>query len=138
MRSSQVVLALAFCPFLLTCRAQDVSRSELAQILNFELQAVERTGGAPLGWKGGPPGTIFADDKTVHSGKWSARLDRDSSSSGQFSTITIGIPVDFTGRRIELRRPTGFLLGADGNSLVFRVQHRGNIDGVHTLWVKAN
>jgi hypothetical protein len=32
---------------------------------------------------------------------------------------------------------TGYLLGAEGNSLVFHVQHTGNIDGVHTLWFKA-
>jgi hypothetical protein len=35
-------------------------------------------------------------------------------------------------------QPTGFLLGADGHSLVFRVQRTGNFDGVHTLWFKAD
>lgn len=35
-------------------------------------------------------------------------------------------------------QPTGYLLGAEGNSLVFRVQHKGNIDGVHTLWFKVD
>jgi hypothetical protein len=35
-------------------------------------------------------------------------------------------------------QPTGFLLGAEGNSLVFRVRHTGNIDGVHTLWFKVD
>jgi hypothetical protein len=28
----------------------------------------------------------------------------------------------------------GFLLGAEGNSLAFRVRHTGNMDGVHTVW----
>jgi len=32
---------------------------------------------------------------------------------------------------------TGFLLGAEGNSLVFEVQRKGSVDGVHTLWFKA-
>jgi hypothetical protein len=35
-------------------------------------------------------------------------------------------------------QPTGFLLGAEGHSLVFRVRSTGNFDGVHTLWFKAD
>jgi hypothetical protein len=84
-----------------------VGRTELAVFLNFEVQ---QASGAPLGWAGGPAGTLFADDKIVHGGKWSARLERDSEGSSNFSTITIGIPIDFAGRGIELR---GFLKTED-------------------------
>lgn len=33
---------------------------------------------------------------------------------------------------------SGFLLGADGNSLVFDVRRKGSVDGVHTVWFKAD
>jgi C-terminal processing protease CtpA/Prc len=103
MGCTRLRFAIAFSFLPVICPAQGVRRSELAQILNFESQ---RTEGFPRGWGGGPRETIFADNNIVHSGKWAARLDRDAESAGKFSTITIGIPVDFTGTRIELR---GFL-----------------------------
>ncbi len=49
-----------------------------------------------------PTNTLFADNQTVHSGKWSARLERGPSSEGMFS-ITIGIPADAAGKTIEYR-----------------------------------
>ncbi len=87
----------------LVCSAQNVKRSELAPLLNFETGQI---GGVPHGWGGGPAKTIFTDDKIVHRGKWAARLERDASSPDRFSTITLGIPIDFTGASIEFR---GFL-----------------------------
>src|ERR1700738_5298659 len=47
------------------------------------------------GWGGGPAGTVFVDDKIVHGGKWSARIERNAASPNQFSTLTKAIPVDF-------------------------------------------
>ncbi|MFZ0803318.1 MAG: S41 family peptidase [Terriglobales bacterium] len=64
----------------------------------------------PGGWGGGPAGTIFADDKVVHGGRWSARIERRVNSPSQFSTITKSIPIDFSGATIELR---GFLRTED-------------------------
>ena len=80
----RLLFSAAFSCLLLTCQAQGVNRSELAQILNFE---VEQTGSMPRGWGGGPPETIFLDDKIVHSGKWAVRLQRDASSSSTNSGI---------------------------------------------------
>jgi hypothetical protein len=60
----------------------------------------------PVGWSGGPPGTIFVDDKLVHGGRWSARIERHSDSAGISSALTKSIPIDFSGTTIELR---GFL-----------------------------
>ena len=57
----------------------------------------------PGGWQGGPPGTIFADDKVVHGGHWSARIERHAESPNGFSTITKSIPIDFSGTSMELR-----------------------------------
>ncbi len=63
-------------------------------------------GGKPLGWAGGPDGTLFLDDKIVHGGKSSARIERNASSPNNFSTYTKSLPIDFTGSSLELR---GFL-----------------------------
>ena len=69
----------------------------------------------PGGWGGGPPGTIFADDKIVHRGLLSARIERNADSPSNFSTITQSIPMDFSGTTIELR---GFLRTEDMSDFV--------------------
>src|SRR5712691_7763858 len=97
------LLALALSSVPLFCQAPSVNRTELAEVLNFE---AGQKGGPPRGWGGAPRETLFTDDKIVHSGKLAARLERDKTSPGNFSSITIGFPIDFTGTRLELR---GFL-----------------------------
>ena len=57
----------------------------------------------PRGWSGGPRETLFLDEKAGPNGKQAARLQRDTRSSNQFSSLTTGIPADFTGTQIELR-----------------------------------
>jgi len=100
------------------CQAQDADsggstdRSGLAAILSFE---TEHAGGSPGGWGGGPPGTIYVDGKVVHSGRWSARIERNTASPGGFSTITKSLPTDFAGTTIELR---GFLRTEDVSDFV--------------------
>jgi hypothetical protein len=86
--------ALLLALFPLVAHTQPVKRSELASILNFEAGP---SGNQPRGWGGGPMSTIFSDDKTVHSGKWAARLERDGSSPNEFTTITARLPIDFSG-----------------------------------------
>jgi C-terminal processing protease CtpA/Prc len=93
-------------------KAPDHSASDLAAALAFEIQPV---GGMPGGWGGGPSGTIFADDKVVHGGRWSARIERHPDSSNKFSTITKSIPVNFSGKTVELR---GFLRTEDVSDFV--------------------
>jgi len=66
--------------------AQSTDRSDLLKILSFEAQP---KGGMPGGWAGGPPGTIFADDKVVHGGRWSARIQREADSPSDFSVLTV-------------------------------------------------
>jgi hypothetical protein len=89
-----------------------MNRAELEAALSFEAPP---DGGVPGGWGGGPPGTIFADDKVVHGGRWSARIERRSDNPSDFSTITKIIPMDFSGSTVELR---GFLCTEDVSEFV--------------------
>jgi C-terminal processing protease CtpA/Prc len=91
---------------------QAIDHSTLAAALAFEAEPV---GAAPGGWGGGPPGTIFADDKVLHSGRWSARIERHLDSPSTFSSITKSIPIDFSGQNIEFR---GFLRTEDVSEFV--------------------
>jgi C-terminal processing protease CtpA/Prc len=77
--------------------------SELERILAFE---VTHTGTTPEGWGGGPPATLHTDSTIVHSGTWSARIERETASEGGFSSLTNSIPIDFGGQMLEIR---GFL-----------------------------
>ena len=78
-------------------------RSGLEAALGFE---VPPTGNMPRGWVGGPPGTIFVDDKVVHSGRWAARIERQAGSPRDFSVLTKFLEMNFSGVTVELR---GFL-----------------------------
>jgi hypothetical protein len=80
--------------------AQTRTRQDLAEILGFENG---HPGAFPAGWGGGPTDTIFTDDQVVHSGKYAARIERSSSSSATFSTVTTGIPRDFAGKTLVWR-----------------------------------
>ncbi len=62
------------------------------------------------GWRGGPAATLSPDAQIVHGGKWSARIERDAASEGDFSALTTSIPMDFGGKDLELR---GFLRTQD-------------------------
>jgi hypothetical protein len=103
------LLALVYATLALVCQAQEIKpqkpsdRSMLDAVLSFEAPPA---GDMPGGWSGGPPGTIFADDKIVHNGKWAARIERAADSPGEFSTIAGSLEMDFSGATIELR---GFL-----------------------------
>jgi C-terminal processing protease CtpA/Prc len=109
----------------------------LASLLGFEDGA---DGRAPRGWHGGPAGTLFADDKVVHGGKWAARLTRDASSPERSSRINQSLPIDFTGSTVELR---GYLKtdsvsdfaalwlkeDADGSSVAFDNMRKKTLTG---------
>ncbi|MBZ5623746.1 MAG: hypothetical protein LAQ69_34355 [Acidobacteriia bacterium] len=88
----------------LLCRAQAPNQAPgLAAILSFE---TDHPGGSPGGWNSNPPGSVVADDKIVHDGHWSARIERPAGSAGSLSGILKSIPMDFAGKRLEMR---GFL-----------------------------
>jgi C-terminal processing protease CtpA/Prc len=126
------------------CQAQDAGKladhAGLAKALSFE---TEHPGGAPAGWGGGPSGTLFVDDKVVHGGRWSARLERDANSPDGFSKITKALPMDFGGRKIEFRgylrtenvsQFAGLWLREDdenGSSVAFDNMHDKAVKGTH-------
>jgi hypothetical protein len=93
--------------------AKPPDHSELATALAFE--SPTPAGAIPANWGGGPPGTIFADDKVVHGGHLSARIERHADSPNNFSTITKSIPMDFSGAKVELR---GYLRTEDVSEFV--------------------
>ncbi|HLJ45720.1 MAG TPA: S41 family peptidase [Bryobacteraceae bacterium] len=77
------------------------TRQNIATILGFENNT--RAGVFPNGWSGNSTVGIATDDQSVHSGKYSCRLDRTATSTLSFSTITQDIPIDFTGNTIQWR-----------------------------------
>ena len=93
--------------------------ADIIKLLSFE---DEHSGSMPAGWSGTPAATIAADDTVVHAGEWSVRLQRDSKSPQRASTIAKSIPVDFTGRQVELR---GYLRTED-------------VSGYAGLWLRVD
>ena len=79
---------------------QALNRRNVANILGFENG---QAGAFPAGWSGSPAITVVIDDKAVHGGRYSARIERTSASANQFTTVNAVIPVDFTGKTIEWR-----------------------------------
>jgi len=82
----------------ISCLAQNTP--DLARILSFE---AEHTGSFPAGWSGNPRETIAVDDKVVHGGKWSVRLERGPNAQEKFSTLIKGMPIDFAGKTVVWR-----------------------------------
>jgi C-terminal processing protease CtpA/Prc len=91
------------------CHAQhadvppDSPRLHLQDALSFEAPP---TGSLPGGWGGAPRERLFSDGEVVHSGKRAARLERPAGGSDPVTVLTMAIPMDFSGKEIELR---GFL-----------------------------
>lgn len=116
-----------------------IAKPPLASLLGFE-DGVDVD--APRGWTTSPKGTVFADEKVVHGGKWSARMQRDGSSAGTFSRVSHSLPVDFEGKEIELH---GYLKtedvsefaglwvreDADDDTVAFSNMHEQNVKGTH-------
>lgn len=67
-------------------------------------------------------GGIVTDDQVVHSGKYSASIERNASSLAAFSTLTTTIPLDFAGKTIEWR---GFIKWE-------------NVGGFVALWLRED
>src|SRR5678815_3520459 len=87
------LLAMSF-----SCSA--TSRAEPEPVLGFE-----RTDSSSVlpHWRGWPDGTTFLDSTTVHEGRWSGRIERSGASPSTFSSFAVDVPIEFTGRTLELR-----------------------------------
>ena len=105
-----------------SCSAQmpptPIDRANFTKILGFEN---ERNGDKPGGWNFDQPSTVFNDDKIVHSGHWSARLERNAL-IGEGSAISRSISWEFSGKSIEMR---GFL-------------RTENVTGFAGLWMRQD
>ncbi|HSS96957.1 MAG TPA: S41 family peptidase [Terriglobales bacterium] len=109
----KLAFALVFVVCAVNIRAQDQKQPPaLSQILGFE---IEPKGSVPGGWYGTPPETISADATIVHGGRWSAHIDRNATSTNDFSTLTNSIPVNFSGNTIKL---SGFIRTEDVSGFV--------------------
>jgi C-terminal processing protease CtpA/Prc len=93
--------------------------SAQTEVLNFE---APHTGTLPSGWSISHPAATSLDGEIVHDGKWSLRIERTADTSGQFSVITKGLPVEFEGKAIELR---GFI-------------RRENVTGYAGMWLRQD
>ncbi len=129
---SRFLLALMLAAL---CRAQNTPALE--RILNFE---AEHTGDAPTGW-GLNNASVALDDQVVHGGNWAVRIERRPGAGGAFGGISKMIPVDFSGRTIEMR---GFLRSEDVTEhmgMWLRLDGEGNsplgFDSIQGLQVKG-
>lgn len=95
-RIAAVLLALACLP---SVASGATSPAALADTLSFEF--ADSTG-APAGWTFGPPAPRW-DTTAPHGGRASARIDRDSTSSRDFSAFSRSLPADFAGDTLEIR-----------------------------------
>ncbi|MGD0788987.1 MAG: S41 family peptidase [Terracidiphilus sp.] len=77
-------------------------------------------GSAPEGWLADPAGTVLVDDKVVHTGPLSVRIERKADSPGSSSSLTKVLPIGFSGSTVELR---GFVRTED-------------VSGYATLWMR--
>ncbi len=102
------------CAAALLCQAQaPTAATNLTPILTFE---TDHPGGSPGGWGVNPPGaSVRVDDQIVHGGKWSARIERGEGAPQGLSGISKSVPMDFSGKRLEMR---GFLRTADVTGFV--------------------
>ena len=76
------------------------AQSNAADLLSFPARAAS---GAPAGWNGSPVATLSTDSVVRRSAPYAGVIDRTSPPEGEFSALNVAIPVEFTGRVVELR-----------------------------------
>ncbi len=113
------ILAAVFALLSLGDTAAVAREPDFESILRFE---APREGATLAGWGGGPAETLHFDGEIVHAGSGAARVERDAESSGEFSSLTKSLTIDFGGQWIELR---GFLRTED-------------VDGAAGLWLRQD
>jgi C-terminal processing protease CtpA/Prc len=96
------LLAILVGPSTLICaQAPDNNtRANLEPALGFEAPLV---GTMPAHWNAFPGDSVSADDKVVHSGRYSARIESDAKTPNSFATVKNSLPIDFSGSTVELR-----------------------------------
>jgi C-terminal processing protease CtpA/Prc len=125
--------------------SQTFTRQNIATILGFENNT--QAGVYPAGWGGSRGDPILSDNQVVHSGKYSARIQRTPSAADLFSTLTTSIPIDFGGNTIQW---CGYIKGisvtgyvalwlrqddANGNAVAFATMQGQDVSGTFN-WQK--
>ena len=116
---ASLLLALLLWPS--AAPAQD--RADLSVMLGFEGPV---DGTVPRGWRSTAPGAFAVDETVVHGGRAAGRLHHDAGSTRTYGAVTLSIPVDFSGRVLELR---GFVRtdGVNGPAgLLMRLEAAGS------------
>jgi C-terminal processing protease CtpA/Prc len=120
--------------------AQQTTRSNVADMLGFE----RTQDGHPAGWAAYPTEHVSSDDQVYHGGQHSVRVERQPDSAQNFSGVSLTLPVDFAGVRIQLsgfvrtRDVSGFAaiwmrLDSASGPLAFDSMQRLNLHGT-TDW----
>jgi hypothetical protein len=105
----RILLSLIFAALAFPCCAQTAGSgapagpAPTANFLSFEGAPA---GQVPTGWSGAPSGTVVVDDTVVHQGLRCVRLERDRKSERDSSVLFKKLPMEFSGKKLELR---GFL-----------------------------
>jgi hypothetical protein len=131
-------LLAAFSCAALALHAQPTTRSNVAELLGFE----RVQNGRPVGWAATEH--VSSDDQVFHGGQRSVRIERQPGSAREFSGVTLTLPVDFGGSRIQLsgfvrtEEVSGFAalwmrLDGGAGSLAFDTMQNLNIHGT-TDW----
>ena len=114
-----VVLALFIALLCVAETANGANSPAIADLLSFD-SANER---ALVGrWHGLADGLAQLDETIVQSGRRSVRMERDSAAPGQFSALTMQLPIEPNGSKIELH---GWLRTAE-------------VSGFAGLWIRTN
>lgn len=88
-------------------QTQPARDAELAETLSFERGETNKL---PNGWISRTPDSVGFDSEIVYRGTGALRLDLREAEPGAISTVFLRLPIDFSGRKIELR---GFMKTED-------------------------
>jgi C-terminal processing protease CtpA/Prc len=111
MISGMTRLLAAFACASIALPAQQTTRFNVADLLGFE----RAQNGRPAGWGASPTEHVSSDDQVFHGGQRSVRVERQPDSAQNFSGVTLALPVDFGGSRIQL---SGFVRTEDVTGFV--------------------
>jgi len=97
--------------------AAQITRFNIVSYLGFENGT---PGAAPPGWTSQAGAVV--DGQVAHSGKNSLRIDRDTSSAGAFTTISLSLPTDFAAKNVVW---SGWV-------------RTENVNGVAAIWLRED
>lgn len=98
-RLANLAVFLLALSFSVTASAKDGDPSDFEALLAFESPEQDLA----EHWYEFRRGLVQLDREIAHGGLRSLKIERDSNSIGQFTTLSMGIRVGFDGSKVELR-----------------------------------